>query len=84
LATASAPIAPPAPPLLSTVTGWPMLSDMRCATSRATMSVVPPAGKGRNNVHVQGKGPPMVFVHGFGCDQNMWRLLAPHFAESTR
>ena len=36
----------------------------------------------RNNVHVQGKGPPMVFVHGFGCDQNMWRLLAPHFSES--
>jgi sigma-B regulation protein RsbQ len=36
----------------------------------------------RNNVHVQGKGPPMVFVHGFGCDQNMWRLLAPHFADS--
>jgi sigma-B regulation protein RsbQ len=36
----------------------------------------------RNNVHVQGKGPPMVFVHGFGCDQHMWRLLAPHFAES--
>ena len=35
----------------------------------------------RNNVHVMGKGPPMVFVHGFGCDQNMWRLLAPHFAE---
>lgn len=36
----------------------------------------------RNNVHVSGKGPPMVFVHGFGCDQSMWRLLAPHFAES--
>jgi len=36
----------------------------------------------RNNVHVQGKGPPMVFVHGFGCDQHMWRLLAPHFAET--
>ena len=35
----------------------------------------------RNNVHVQGDGPPMVFVHGFGCDQTMWRLLAPHFAE---
>lgn len=34
----------------------------------------------RNNVHVQGDGPPMVFVHGFGCDQTMWRLLAPHFA----
>jgi sigma-B regulation protein RsbQ len=36
----------------------------------------------RNNVYVAGKGPPMVFVHGFGCDQNMWRLLAPHFAET--
>lgn len=36
----------------------------------------------RNNVHVHGKGPPMVFVHGFGCDQAMWRRLAPHFAEN--
>jgi sigma-B regulation protein RsbQ len=36
----------------------------------------------RNNIHVRGMGPPMVFVHGFGCDQNMWRLLVPHFAES--
>lgn len=24
----------------------------------------------------------MVFVHGFGCDQAMWRLLAPYFAET--
>jgi sigma-B regulation protein RsbQ len=38
----------------------------------------------RNNVHVQGDGPPMVFVHGFGCDQSMWRLLLPHFAERYR
>jgi sigma-B regulation protein RsbQ len=36
----------------------------------------------RNNVHVTGNGPPMVFVHGFGCDQNMWRFLAPHYAET--
>ena len=36
----------------------------------------------RNNVNVhKGAGTPLVFVHGFGCDQNMWRLLAPHFAE---
>ncbi|MBC5767005.1 alpha/beta fold hydrolase [Ramlibacter albus] len=26
----------------------------------------------------------MLFVHGFGCDQNMWRLLAPHFATRYR
>jgi sigma-B regulation protein RsbQ len=36
----------------------------------------------RNNVHVQGNGPStIVFAHGFGCDQNMWRLFAPSFAE---
>lgn len=38
----------------------------------------------RNHVHVQGQGRPMIFVHGFGCDQNMWRLLAPHFASRFR
>jgi sigma-B regulation protein RsbQ len=26
----------------------------------------------------------MVFVHGFGCDQNMWRLLEPHYARRYR
>jgi len=36
----------------------------------------------RNNVRLSGRGGrPMVFAHGFGCDQNMWRLLAPHFRE---
>jgi sigma-B regulation protein RsbQ len=36
----------------------------------------------RNNVSVTGKadGQPMVFAHGFGCDQQMWRLVAPAFA----
>jgi sigma-B regulation protein RsbQ len=38
----------------------------------------------RNNVNVLGDGPPMLFLHGFGCDQHMWRLLAPHFAENYR
>jgi sigma-B regulation protein RsbQ len=34
----------------------------------------------RNNVRVSGSGTqPMVFAHGFGCDQNMWRLIAPEF-----
>ena len=23
----------------------------------------------------------MVFAHGFGCDQNMWRYVVPHFEE---
>ena len=34
----------------------------------------------RNNVKVQGSGKQtMIFAHGFGCDQNMWRLVAPAF-----
>lgn len=24
----------------------------------------------------------MVFAHGFGCDQNVWRLVAPEFADA--
>ncbi len=34
----------------------------------------------RNNVAVRGSGEKaMVFAHGFGCDQNMWRLVYPAF-----
>lgn len=34
----------------------------------------------RNNVRVTGRGTqPMLFAHGFGCDQNMWRFVAPEF-----
>ena len=36
----------------------------------------------RNNVKVAGHGTqPMLFAHGFGCDQNMWRFVAPAFAD---
>ena len=36
----------------------------------------------RNNVQVSGSGEqPMLFAHGFGCDQNMWRFVAPAFAD---
>ena len=39
----------------------------------------------RNNVRVIGDGPrTMMFAHGFGCDQNMWRFLAPYYAASHR
>ncbi|MGN6166189.1 MAG: alpha/beta fold hydrolase [Flavisolibacter sp.] len=34
----------------------------------------------RNNVKILGKGSqPIMFAHGFGCDQNMWRFLVPAF-----
>lgn len=29
-------------------------------------------------------GSTIVFAHGFGCDQNMWRLVAPHFEQHHR
>jgi sigma-B regulation protein RsbQ len=40
----------------------------------------------RNNVTVSGPegAPPMLFAHGFGCDKNMWRHVAPAFAEDHR
>ncbi len=40
----------------------------------------------RNNVAVTGvpTGRPVVFAHGFGCDQNMWRHVAPAFEDDFR
>jgi sigma-B regulation protein RsbQ len=39
----------------------------------------------RNNVNVFGKGAqPVLFAHGFGCDQNMWRFITPAFEEDYR
>jgi sigma-B regulation protein RsbQ len=40
----------------------------------------------RNNVTVSGRpdGRPLVFAHGFGCDQGMWRHVAPAFADEYR
>ncbi|MDL5199212.1 alpha/beta hydrolase [Streptomyces sp. ALI-76-A] len=40
----------------------------------------------RNNVFVTGnpQGPAVVLAHGFGCDQNMWRLTVPALVEDYR
>src|SRR5688572_9522460 len=39
----------------------------------------------RNNVTLVGRGTqPMVFVHGFGCDQQMWRFMTPAFEDDYR
>jgi sigma-B regulation protein RsbQ len=36
----------------------------------------------RNNVKVIGQGQqPMIFAHGYGCDQNMWRFITPAFED---
>jgi sigma-B regulation protein RsbQ len=40
----------------------------------------------RNHVVVSGtaEGRPMLFAHGFGCDQQMWRHVAPAFEADHR
>ncbi|HEY1614174.1 MAG TPA: alpha/beta hydrolase [Rhizomicrobium sp.] len=39
----------------------------------------------RNNVRTAGTGKrAMMFAHGFGCDQNMWRFVAPAFEDRFR
>ncbi|MES9540890.1 MULTISPECIES: alpha/beta hydrolase [unclassified Actinomadura] len=40
----------------------------------------------RNNVHDLGRRSeqPLLFAHGFGCDQTMWRLTAPAFEADHR
>lgn len=48
---------------------------LRCFTTMADHPVLH-----RNNVRVFGKGnEPIMFAHGFGCDQNMWRYITPAF-----
>src|SRR6185312_16335117 len=37
---------PPAPPMFSTITVWPRISPMRCAITRPSTSVGPPAANG--------------------------------------
>jgi sigma-B regulation protein RsbQ len=40
----------------------------------------------RNNVTLAGVAgaQPMLFAHGFGCDQNMWRYVTPAFQDRYR
>ena len=62
--------------------------------SRARLGAVRRSGPGveigmsttrRNNVRSTGHGERnIVFAHGFGCDQNMWRLVAPAFERDFR
>src|SRR3954463_15825118 len=40
----------------------------------------------RHHVQVSGRpdGRPMLFAPGFGCDQHMWRFVAPAFEDDFR
>lgn len=56
------------------------MTGMRFAGREYDLSVLQ-----RNNVQIAGDGQrAIVFAHGFGCDQNMWRLVAPAFEGDFR
>jgi sigma-B regulation protein RsbQ len=38
----------------------------------------------RNNVHIYGDGPTLLYAHGFGCNQEMWAQITPAFAHTHR
>ncbi len=39
----------------------------------------------RHNVNITGQGDrTIMFAHGYGCDQNMWRFVAPEFEKDFR
>src|SRR5688500_10457871 len=39
----------------------------------------------RYNIKIFGEGEqPMLFAHGFGCDQNMWRFITPAFEKDYK
>ncbi len=39
----------------------------------------------RNNVKISGRGAkPLLFAHGLGCDQHMWRFVAPAFEDDYK
>lgn len=55
--------------------------SMTVSTGTTVSTVV-----GRNNVRISGRpdGPVLMFAHGFGCNQDMWRPLLPFFEDNHR
>ena len=49
-----------------------------------TFAPAPQVVVDRHNVVMSGRagGPVMLFAHGFGCDQHLWRLVAPAFEDA--
>ena len=49
------------------------------------MALRKPSSVERNNIRILGQGTrPMLFAHGYGCDQNMWRFVYPEFEEDYK
>jgi sigma-B regulation protein RsbQ len=61
----------------------PSAPDVR--TYNGSVAIANHSAVNRNNVRLSGRGEqPMLFAHGYGCDQHMWRFVAPAFEERYR
>jgi sigma-B regulation protein RsbQ len=68
-----------------TLLATPPVPRHGCLDNRPRFEEMPVDVLRRNNVVVRGDGPAtLVFAHGFGCDLNMWRLMAPAFEKRFR
>jgi sigma-B regulation protein RsbQ len=56
----------------------------RSADTVATLQPVGVATKYNVKIHGRDDGQPVLFAHGFGCDQNMWRWMTPAFEADYR
>ena len=62
-----------------------LAASLKLAYKSLGRQVTPLDVLARNNVRVSGAGQrSMMFAHGFGCDQAMWRLVAPAFEDQFR
>lgn len=62
--------------------GWFSKTHGRRSLTRTTSDLVTRRHAIRQSGPVDGQ--PMMFAHGFGCDQAMWRFVAPAFEETYR
>jgi len=60
------------------------LAATRCSKALPE-TMVPMSIYERNNINIRGNGEKAImFAHGFGCDQAMWRYVAPDFQSRFR
>jgi sigma-B regulation protein RsbQ len=77
---------PPRPCATGSAVGSHRVGRLKDSNRLSIGELVSTSAAIRNNVTVSGvaDGQPMVFLHGFGCDQSMWRRVAPAFEEDHR
>src|SRR5919112_5984940 len=71
-------------PIRSVKSGRSELRRVTCPFSCDDLGDMDVAARNHVVEHGPRDGRPMLFAHGFGCDQTMWRYVWPEFAEDHR